>query len=422
MCVKGKQFLLLSIALFLFSALLISYFYPFFSLPRCPTPIPMSSPVSLTKPPLLRFEDNLPQDSTLQAVLLKDGFTRAEIHRLVQDVRPVYDLNRVRAGHRFGIDRLADGTFQSLFYDISDEEYLLVRRRADDYIASRHSHNFDVVIEEIYGQISGSLYQTLVSQGEEGRLVAQLWDILVWDVDFTAVQPDDSFKLMVEKKYRNGNFVKYGKILAVEFRSRKKNVLGFLFEDSETGEAKYYDQQGRPVRKSLLRVPFRFDPRITSRFSYSRYHPILKTRRPHLGIDYGAPAGTPVLASGSGTVVFAGTKGGYGKLVQVRHPRRYLTSYAHLSRIYVRPGQKVKQGQRIGGVGSTGLATGPHLDYRVQHRGQYINPKVVSFPSDEPPISKQDWQEFVADRDTFRQRLDSIPETKPYLNRVYRGS
>ena len=233
--------------------------------------------------------------------------------------------------------------------------------------------NFEVSVEEIYGRINDTLYQTLVSKGENGQLVARLWDILQWDVDFTSVQPEDSLKLIVEKKYLNGDFVKYGNVLAVEFRSSKKKLYGFIFENPQTGRTEHYDEGGQAVRKSLLKVPFRFDPRITSRFSHSRYHPILKVRRPHLGIDYGAPAGTPVVASGRGTVIFSGTKGGYGKLVRIRHPllrecgaevdpdapcgsRNVVTSYAHLSRIQVRRGQKVRQGERIGRVGSTGLA------------------------------------------------------------------
>ena len=283
--------------------------------------------------------------------------------------------------------------------------------------------NFEVSVEEIYGRINDTLYQTLVSKGENGQLVARLWDILQWDVDFTSVQPEDSLKLIVEKKYLNGDFVKYGNVLAVEFRSSKKKLYGFIFENPQTGRTEHYDEGGQAVRKSLLKVPFRFDPRITSRFSHSRYHPILKVRRPHLGIDYGAPAGTPVVASGRGTVIFSGTKGGYGKLVRIRHSRNVVTSYAHLSRIQVRRGQKVRQGERIGRVGSTGLATGPHLDYRVQKNGKYLNPRrVVSYHSDESPVEKRHWEGFVAERDALRERLDSIPETQPYVSRIYQGS
>ena len=163
------------------------------------------------------------------------------------------------------------------------------------------------------------------------------------------------------------------------------------------------------MRNAFLKVPFSFDPRITSRFSHSRYHPILKKRRPHLGVDYGAPRGTPVLAAGAGRVIFAGRKGGFGKLVRVRHPNGYTTGYAHLSRIGVNRGQEVDQGQRIGRVGSTGLSTVPHLDYRVpDQKGRFINPRNVSALPSDKPLDKKYWDQFVVVRDHFEERLTSI--------------
>ncbi|MCH6568829.1 MAG: M23 family metallopeptidase [Acidobacteria bacterium] len=168
-----------------------------------------------------------------------------------------------------------------------------------------------------------------------------------------------------------------------------------------------------------MRAPFAFDRRITSRFSPSRYHPILKKRRPHLGVDYGAPRGTPVLASADGTVIFAARKGGFGNLVRVRHPNGYITGYAHLSRMDVRRGQRVRQGERIGRVGSTGLSTAPHLDYRVQNRsGKYVNPKeLAALPSDRG-VEKEYWNQFVLLRDELMKRLASIPEIEPFLSRT----
>ena len=157
--------------------------------------------------------------------------------------------------------------------------------------------------------------------------------------------------------------MKYGEILAVQFVHRAGTYSAFLFENPQSRG--YYQENGDGVRRPFLRAPFAFDRRITSRFSHSRYHPILKIRRPHLGVDYGAPRGTPVLASADGTVISAGRKGGFGNLVRVRHPNGYVTGYAHLSRMDVRRGQRVKQGERIGRVGTTGLSTAPHLDYRV---------------------------------------------------------
>ncbi len=372
------------------------------------------------EPETLTFEDSIARRSTAQDILLKYDFTPDEAYRLIQDTRDVYNLNRVRAGNRVTFVKYADGSFKSLKYEIDDEEYLTVDLEGGRYVAARHKYDYDTVVEEFYGEIENSLWDTLTSNGENPQLVVDLFEFLLWDVDFTTVQRGDSFKIIVEKMYLDDQFVKYGRIHAVQFTSGDKTFQAFLFKDPATHKDKYYDEKGKAVRKAFLKAPFRFDPRVTSRFSYSRYHPILHRRRPHLGVDYGAPTGTPVLASASGRVVFAGRNGGFGNMIKLRHPSGFTTSYAHLSRILVRVGQSIKQGEVIGKVGATGLATGPHLDYRIQHpRGRFLNPtRLVSLPSDEKPIDRKHWQGFVAARDVFLRHLASIPEHEPYLSRV----
>ncbi|MFQ5739517.1 MAG: peptidoglycan DD-metalloendopeptidase family protein [Acidobacteriota bacterium] len=357
------------------------------------------------------FEGVFAPDSTLQDVLFKFGFTSQQVHQLIQDTKSVYDLNRVRAGNKFIIRTLPSGRFQGFQYEISDEEYVRVEADGGRYVALREPYDFQLVVEEIYGALSGSLWDTLKSLGEEGRLVVDLAEILQWDVDFTAIQKGDWFKLVVEKRYREGRFVKYGHILTVQFNTGSRNFFGFLFQHPKTGKMQYYDENGNSLRKAFLKVPFHFSPRISSGFSYSRFHPILKKRRPHLGIDFAAPLGTRVLASANGTVVFAGWKGGFGKLVKIRHPVGFTTSYGHLSRILVKAGRKLQQGQVIGTVGATGLATGAHLDYRIQDkRGRYINPrKKISWPSDKP-LDRRYWSEYTAVRQAFLEQLAAIPE------------
>ena len=385
----------------------------------------MDPVIEVTKPttmapaepdPVTVRETLIPHRSTLATVLSRFDFTPSEIYRLVQDTRSVYDLSRIRAGNRLVLKHSADGSFQSFRYDIDDEEYLEVHRDQDRYVALRNKQTFQLEDKEIFGQIQTSLWDTLISQGEKASLVDKLWKVLLWDISFTEIQPQDSFRLLVEKKYLEDRFVKYGDLQAVRFDHKKKTYFGFLFEDPETGKKDYFDKEGKSVRKAFLKVPFNFDPRITSGFSYSRFHPILKRRRPHLGIDYGAPSGTRVLSAGNGTVVFSGRKGGYGKMVKIRHSQ-YTTSYAHLSRIHVRRGQKVDQGQVIGRVGSTGLSTGPHLDYRIQNKkGKYLNPSNLSFPP-QKPVNPKHFDSFRAIRDALIQRLESIPEHASYLNR-----
>lgn len=372
------------------------------------------------EPEVLRYEDVIPPRSNLQEVLSRHDFTREEIHRLLQDTRPVYNLNRVMAGNTFVIERFIDGRFKSLRYGINDEEYLQVEYEGDRYNAFRGVFEFEVLQDEIFGRIEDSLWNSLISSGESDRLVVELASILRWDVDFTALQRGDSFKLIVEKKYLDDQFVKYGDIQAVQFNSGSRTFYGFLFSDPESGERVHYNEKGEEVKKAFLRVPFNFNPRISSGFSHSRLHPILRTRRPHLGVDYAAPARTPVLASANGTVIFAGRRGGYGNMVQIRHPGGYVTSYSHLSSFNVRAGQRVSQGDRIGRVGATGLATGPHLDYRVQdRRGRYIDPRqLVSLPS-EKTLDSRYMEDFKTSRDELMRRLESIPETGPDLKGVF---
>ena len=358
----------------------------------------------------------IPRGATLATVLRDFDVPGSEIHRLVEDTRSVYNLDRVRPGNRLVLELEIDGSFRSVRYDIDEEEYLLVRQGRDRYVATRHKYDFQLEEERVFGEIRTNLSHALVSQGEQYALVIKVLDILGWDLDFTQLQPQDSITLLVEKKYRAGQFVKYGDVLAVRFDRMDRSFFGFLFPDPVTGKEDYFDEEGNSLRKAFLRVPFKFDPRITSGFSYSRYHPVLKRRRPHLGVDYGAPTGTEVLSVASGTVSFAGRNGGYGKMVRIRHGQ-YSTSYAHLSRIQVRRGQRVDQGQVIGRVGSTGLSTGPHLDYRIQDRsGRYRNPAKLRFPP-EKPVAPQHLDAFRGVRNDLIQRLSSFPAYAKYFTR-----
>ena len=373
------------------------------------TQLPESDPVTVRR-------TGIPRGATLATVLREFDVSGSEIHRLVEETRPVYNLDRVRPGNRLVLEQELDGSFRSVRYDIDEEEYLVVRQERDRYVATRHKYDFQLEEERVFGEIRTNLSHALVSQGEQYDLVIKVLDILGWDLDFTQLQPQDSITLLVEKKYRAGRFVKYGDVLAVRFDQMDKSLFGCLFTDPETGKQDYFDEKGNSLRKAFLRVPFKFDPRITSGFSYSRYHPVLKRRRPHLGVDYGAPTGTEVLSVASGTVSFAGRNGGYGKMVRIRHGK-YSTSYAHLSRIQVRRGQRVEQGDVIGRVGSTGLSTGPHLDYRIQDQtGRYLNPSKLKSPP-EKPVAPQHLDAFRGVRNDLMQRLSSFPANAAYFTR-----
>jgi murein DD-endopeptidase MepM/ murein hydrolase activator NlpD len=265
---------------------------------------------------------------------------------------------------------------------------------------------FEIRVEPVSGFIEDSLFLAVKYAGEHDELAEMIANIFMWDVDFyTDIRRGDRFRMLVEKKYLDGEFKDYGDILAADITVQDQTYTGFRFED-KPGSVGYYQADGKSLKKTFLKSPLKFT-RISSHFSYARRHPILKIVRPHLGTDYAAPAGTPVVAVASGKVIRAGRNGNYGNMVQLRHVKGYQTMYGHLSKIAVRNGTQVSQGQVIGYVGSTGLASGPHLDFRVIQRGKFINPLKAVFPP-KPPVSRESTARFLLVRDELQGRLDQV--------------
>ncbi|MBD3422587.1 MAG: peptidoglycan DD-metalloendopeptidase family protein [Chitinivibrionales bacterium] len=230
------------------------------------------------------------------------------------------------------------------------------------------------------GTLESSLSESMWAIGLGDALVAKLTDIFAWDINFFMdPRKGDSFEIIFERIYAQGQFIGYGNILAARYVNADKEFFA-VGMPGEDGRLSYYDLSGKSVQKQFLKAPLRFN-RISSGFSYSRRHPILGVYRPHLGIDYAAPTGTPVYSAADGVVSFAGWKGGYGKHIRIRHGASYQTYYGHLHRIAVAPGAHVTQGQYIATVGKTGLATGPHLDYRMKIGSRFVNPRTVSLPA-----------------------------------------
>jgi len=258
-------------------------------------------------------------------------------------------------------------------------------------------------IRSVSGVLEGSLIDSLERAGASAVLAYRMADVLQWDLDFTRdLRTGDRFEVLFEEVYLDGEDRGLGGVLALSYENAGRLLEAYRFG----GEDSYYDAEGRPLKKMFLRSPLRYS-RITSRFSSHRFHPILKVHRPHYGVDYGAPVGTPVRVTANGVVTFAGRSGGSGRMVQVRHPNGYLTAYLHLSRFGagVRSGVRVRQGQVIGYVGTSGLSTGPHLDYRVQRGGRWINPlSIRSVPAE--PIPEHVRDRFRSWRDALRASLD----------------
>jgi murein DD-endopeptidase MepM/ murein hydrolase activator NlpD len=258
-----------------------------------------------------------------------------------------------------------------------------------------------IEIAAVTGRVDDSLFNAVEDTGESAELAMRLAQIFGYDLDFyTDPRRGDMFRIILEKKkYANGQTAAYGRILAAEYENAGKKYQALLFHD-RAGRPGYYSADGKSLQKAFLRSPLKFGAPVTAHFNRARFHPILKIYRPHMGTDYAAPVGTPVQTIGSGRVTFAGRKGGEGNMVRVTHPNGYETMYLHLSRMFVRNGEHVEIGKTIGLVGSTGLSTGPHLDFRVLERGQYKNFERLGLPPSDP-VSTKSWPEFAAVREKW---------------------
>jgi murein DD-endopeptidase MepM/ murein hydrolase activator NlpD len=325
---------------------------------------------------------HIPKGGTLAGVLQAEGVPAAVIDRIARGMRPRFDFRTARAGEFFALIRNDEGELLSFEYQRGRR---LIYRLSLEPDGSFDLTELEVPLErrvvQLGGAIESSLFDAIRKLGEKPQLVHDFADIFIWDFDFaTQSRPGDEFRMLLEKYYDRAGFARYGKILAAQYRSVDQDYVAVYFEDSD-GYGDYYTPEGSSLRRSFLRAPLRYS-HISSRYSKSRLHPILKVRRPHEGIDYAAPTGTPIWAVADGSVVFKGWSGGFGRLVKIRHHNGYISYYGHLSRYadQLEVGSRVRQKQVVGYVGKTGLATGPHLDYRLKINGRFVDPLEVRFP------------------------------------------
>jgi murein DD-endopeptidase MepM/ murein hydrolase activator NlpD len=371
-------------------------------------PAPTGAPVvSATAAPLPLREiiGSFSPNQTITQVLSGHGLSDSLINEIVDCARPAYNLAKVKASRLYSLCMTPEGEFRNFRYALDDKRYLTVYHdKAQDRLVSEVKDiKYDTQVEYVSAQIDSSLFASIEKIGEKDQLALDIAEIFSSDIDFnTDIQKGDSFHALVEKRYLNDELIGYGAILAASFINGQKMFMGFRFYD-ENGKSAYYGPDGKSLKKSFLKSPLKFS-RISSRFSYSRFHPVLKIIRPHLGVDLAAPVGTPVHAVGAGTVISAGWSGGSGRMVRLRHSGGYETMYLHLSQIAVKRGGRVSQGDVIGHVGSSGISTGPHLDFRVYRNGKAINPlKVVSPPG--APIPHAQFEQFAAVRDSLIAQL-----------------
>lgn len=359
-----------------------------------------------SKPKESRYDFRLSGSNTfyqIMSVLNVPGVVSQEIER---KARPFFDLRRLKQGTVLRVFTV-DERLSRIEYRINEYQMLVVKDTAepDVYSVEKSELAHETRQATITGTIENSLYEDGLKAGADSRMIANLTDIFAWDIDFASdIRKGDRFNILSEMLYVEGKPVRTGRILGAEMVNGGKKYTAIYFE-GKGGEGSYFNAEGKSLRRSLLKSPLRFS-RITSHFSKGRFHPIHKRYRPHHGIDYGAPTGTPIESAGSGIVKYAGWKGGYGNFIEIKHNNGFSTAYGHLSRIAkgVRTGAKITQGQVIGAVGSTGISTGPHLHYEVKASGKLINPLSVK-PVADNAIAKKDMSRFASVRGEIERKL-----------------
>lgn len=338
----------------------------------------------LLRPETVVIEARVPRHATLDSLLKQHEFAPDLVNAVVESARAVFNPRHLRADRPYRLVRSLDGWLREFVYEIDTDNFLRIanvdRSRPDVLDAQILPFEKETAVLAIRGQIDGahsSLVAAVDGTGENVQLAMALADIFAGQVDFDReLQLGDGFEVLFEKSTREGQFAGYGAILGATFVADGQRYEAFRWVDPATGKGAYYDAEGRSLKRFFLMSPLKFEPRVTSHFSRSRLHPVHRTRRPHLGVDYGAPYGAPVVAVADGRVVSAGWAGGGGRQVRIRHNNGFETYYLHLSSFAkgIRAGARVDQGDVIGRVGSSGTATGPHLDFRLRKNGAFVDP------------------------------------------------
>jgi murein DD-endopeptidase MepM/ murein hydrolase activator NlpD len=333
----------------------------------------------------------------LSLLLRQTGLDASSVEKLITNSRPVFSPRSIRAGNPWCL--FSKDSVPVYWVYEKDKVNYVVYSLKDSLYARTGVKPVDTLWTATGGEIKGSLWNSLVGSGNNPELALALSEIYAWTVDFYGIQAGDAYRVYYQRLKVDSIDIGLGEIPVAWFSHAGKEIYAFRFlQDSAIG---YFNEQGQSLRRGFLKAPLKFS-RISSKFSHSRLHPVLRIRRPHHGVDYAAPVGTPVRSVGDGQVIKAGWSGGAGRMVKIRHNSTYSTAYLHLQKFAegIHSGARVRQGQIIGYVGSSGLSTGPHLDFRFYKNGTPVDPlKVESPPAD--PVKP-------ADMDRFRQYVDSL--------------
>jgi murein DD-endopeptidase MepM/ murein hydrolase activator NlpD len=334
-------------------------------------------------------------------LLSAHGAAHPTIEKAVANAQGVFDLRRLQSGKSFMVLAKDESEGPDYFiYEPSVYEYIVFELKGDQCV-DRVARPVHKEIRTSEGVLESSLWKTMVDNGLSYELTAKMEDALQWSIDFHHLQKGDVFKLIYEENQIEGKQVGVGKVFAAYYNTEGNEYHAIWHEHGDI--AGYYDLEGRPMKKSFLKAPVQYS-RISSYYNLNRFHPILKQRRAHLGTDYAAPYGTPIVAVGDGVVVEAAYSGGNGNFVKIKHNDTYQTQYLHMQKFAsgIRKGVHVRQGQVIGYVGSTGLATGPHVCFRFWKNGQQVNHLKLSFPPPEP-LPQEEMPRFIETRDKYLQ-------------------
>jgi murein DD-endopeptidase MepM/ murein hydrolase activator NlpD len=340
---------------------------------------------------------HIKRNGFLSEILLENGVPMQEIDQVVRNSDSIFDVRKIRTNNHYTIFSDTDSVARARYFIYEHDPTLSYIFSFNDSLnITTYRKEIRKVIRYSSGIIETSLWESMVAKGMHPGLAGDLSEIFAWTVDFFGLQKGDSYKVFYEELFIEDKPLGTGKIYGAQFVWAGDTITAIPF--IQDGKETYFDIDGNSLRKAFLKAPLRFS-RISSRYSSSRLHPILRIRRPHFGVDYAAPVGTPVQAIGDGRVTFAGTENGSGRIVRITHNSVYSTAYLHLSGFGngVKAGAFVKQGDVIGYVGSSGLSTGPHLDFRFYRNGSPVDPLSVEAPSVEP-VSAENMARFEKNR------------------------
>ncbi len=375
-------------------------------------PIAVDSTAAPSKLTLLEVSHTIARGQTLAQILSGSFVQPSDIFPALEALRSVFDPRRLKPGREIKLMVDSSGALHELTYAASPELRIRVQRaESGDFLTACDSLRVVPQACFLSGEIKSTLYEAVMAQGESPELLMAYTDIFQWDVDFFIdTRKGDRFRVLYEKLFvekENGarEFVRYGKVLAATYEQADTNYFACFYEDS-SGRSGYFDHHGNSFQKTFLKSPLNYR-RISSFFSYGRRHPILKKVRAHTGVDFAAPQGTPVTSTAEGTVIKMEWEGGYGNCVIIAHTNHFTTLYGHLSKYAadLKVGDRVKQGQVVGYVGSTGLATGSHLHYTMYLNEKPIDPLRIR-PASADPLTPAQFQNFAKHRDQMLAWLE----------------